>query len=86
MHPPLTDDVDFRSPNPKKNVAPRNYLKDLPQAPRIRNLTTGHRPLVAHGCGGHGRWFLSDTWKGIRGRETTEARALVSLFVIWFMW
>ena len=31
--------------------------------PRLRNRTSKHRPLVAHGCGGHGRWFLSDVYR-----------------------
>eukprot|EP00933_Yihiella_yeosuensis_P060805 TRINITY_DN63609_c0_g1_i1.p1 TRINITY_DN63609_c0_g1~~TRINITY_DN63609_c0_g1_i1.p1 ORF type:complete len:462 (-),score=76.98 TRINITY_DN63609_c0_g1_i1:116-1501(-) len=35
-------------------------------APRIRNWTTGHRPLVAHGCGGHGRWFLADVYRELQ--------------------
>merc|ERR1719237_310919 len=46
-------------------------------APRIRNRESGQRPLVAHGCGGHGRWFLADVYRelrlleylGIRGEE-----------------
>jgi len=35
-------------------------------APRIRNWTTGERPLVAHGCGGHGRWFLADVYRELQ--------------------
>jgi len=35
-------------------------------APRIRNATTGERPLVAHGCGGHGRWFLADVYRDLK--------------------
>merc|ERR1719433_137854 len=31
--------------------------------PRIRNHTSGERPLVAHGCGGHGRWFLAEIYR-----------------------
>jgi len=34
--------------------------------PRIRNRATGERPLVAHGCGGHGRWFLADVYRELR--------------------
>ncbi|CAJ1326807.1 unnamed protein product [Effrenium voratum] len=33
------------------------------ESPRLRNSSTGHRFLVAHGCGGHGRWFLSDVYR-----------------------
>lgn len=32
-------------------------------SPRIQNVTTLERPLVAHGCGGHGRWFLADIYR-----------------------
>lgn len=31
--------------------------------PRIRNRLTSELPLVAHGCGGHGRWFLADVYR-----------------------
>jgi len=31
--------------------------------PRVRNHITGERPLVAHGCGGNGRWFLADVYR-----------------------
>merc|ERR1712187_450292 len=34
--------------------------------PRIRNWTTDERPVVAHGCGGHGRWFLADVYRELR--------------------
>jgi len=34
--------------------------------PRICNSATGQRPLVAHGCGGHGRWFLGDIYRDLR--------------------
>eukprot|EP00435_Cladocopium_sp_Y103_P049211 s158_g14.t1 len=34
--------------------------------PRLRNRFTQHQPLVAHGCGGHGRWFLSDVYRELR--------------------
>merc|ERR1711972_475952 len=34
--------------------------------PRIRNHLTGERPLVVHGCGGHGRWFLADVYRKLR--------------------
>jgi len=34
--------------------------------PRIRNLVTGERPLVVHGCGGHGRWFLADVYRELQ--------------------
>ncbi|CAE8617394.1 unnamed protein product [Polarella glacialis] len=37
---------------------------EVPGAPpRIRNWTTGERPIMAHGCGGHGRWFLADIYR-----------------------
>ena len=42
-----------------------DFEKGHPQGPRIRNLTTGHQPLVAHGCGGHGRWFLADIYRDL---------------------
>lgn len=35
-------------------------------SPRIKNRETGERPLVAHGCGGHGRWFLADVYRELR--------------------
>lgn len=34
--------------------------------PRIRNHVTGERPLLAHGCGGHGRWFLADVYRKLQ--------------------
>eukprot|EP00434_Breviolum_minutum_P019692 symbB.v1.2.017371.t1/scaffold1352.1/size234417/20 len=36
---------------------------ELSPTPRLRNRSTQHQPLVAHGCGGHGRWFLSDVYR-----------------------
>lgn len=39
-----------------------DYEPHLP-VPRIRNCLTGERPLMAHGCGGHGRWFLADVYR-----------------------
>ncbi|CAE7830638.1 PLOD3 [Symbiodinium necroappetens] len=42
-----------------------DFEKADPSGPRIRNLTTGHQPLVAHGCGGHGRWFLADIYRDL---------------------
>ena len=50
--------------------APRNMGEpecgwdfELSPTPRLRNRSTQHQPLVAHGCGGHGRWFLSDVYR-----------------------
>mmetsp|Transcript_93726 Transcript_93726/g.264589 ORF Transcript_93726/g.264589 Transcript_93726/m.264589 type:complete len:403 (-) Transcript_93726:9-1217(-) len=34
--------------------------------PRLRNHVTSERPLVAHGCGGHGRWFLADVYRELQ--------------------
>eukprot|EP00931_Biecheleriopsis_adriatica_P074292 TRINITY_DN48386_c0_g1_i1.p1 TRINITY_DN48386_c0_g1~~TRINITY_DN48386_c0_g1_i1.p1 ORF type:complete len:525 (+),score=95.75 TRINITY_DN48386_c0_g1_i1:16-1590(+) len=33
------------------------------QAPRIVLHDNGERPIMAHGCGGHGRWFLGDIYQ-----------------------
>jgi len=37
-----------------------------PVSRRITNRTTCERPLIAHGCGGHGRWFLADIYRDLR--------------------
>jgi len=48
-------DYEDRIPAPGKN-SNLSY-------PRIRNQVTGERSSVAHGCGGHGRWFLADVYR-----------------------
>eukprot|EP00927_Polykrikos_kofoidii_P038241 TRINITY_DN32559_c0_g1_i1.p1 TRINITY_DN32559_c0_g1~~TRINITY_DN32559_c0_g1_i1.p1 ORF type:complete len:581 (+),score=89.35 TRINITY_DN32559_c0_g1_i1:82-1824(+) len=40
------------------------YMAEPP--PRILSRITGERPLVAHGCGGNGRWFLADVYRELR--------------------
>eukprot|EP00913_Durusdinium_trenchii_P028939 g27134.t1 len=42
--------------------------------PRVRNLRTGHQPLVVHGCGGHGRWFLSDIYRELELLEFLDVK------------
>merc|ERR1711957_912498 len=37
--------------------------------PRLRNSTTGEQPIVLHGNGHTGRWFLQKLWRELRFLE-----------------
>lgn len=45
-----------------ERVQSASSLSGSPE-PRIRNQVTGERPVVVHGCGGNGRWYLAEIYR-----------------------